>query len=148
VLDEFAEADAAGVGADGDVELFGEEVDGEDLVDAAEAAGVDLAELKATGLHELFEEDAVLAVLAGSNTDAEGIDGAGDGGVAEDIVGAGGFFDPEWLEAGEGLHVVDGLVNVPPLVGVHHELAVVADLLADDGAAADVVGEVTADLNL
>ena len=44
VLDELAKADAAGVGADGDVELCGEEEHGEVFVHADEPAGVDLTE--------------------------------------------------------------------------------------------------------
>ena len=45
VLDVLAQADAAGVRADGDAELGRHQDDREHLVDAADAAGVDLADV-------------------------------------------------------------------------------------------------------
>ena len=47
----------------------GEKEDGDDFVDAAEAAGVDLADGDCAGREELFEHDAVLAHFACGNTD-------------------------------------------------------------------------------
>src|SRR5215204_3030709 len=64
VLHILAEADAARVRADGHAELLGHEQHGQHLVDAAEAATVDLAEADGPGLQELLEHDAVVAVLA------------------------------------------------------------------------------------
>ena len=52
VLDVFAQADAAGMRADGDAELGGEQDDRERLVDAADAAGVELADVDRLGLEE------------------------------------------------------------------------------------------------
>ena len=68
-------------------------------------------------------------------------------GVAEDVVGAGGFFDPPGVEGREVAHVGDGFADVPALVGVHHELVGRADLLADDGGAAEIVGGIAADFD-
>ena len=65
VLDVLAQADAAGVRADGHAELGGQQQDGEDLVDAAEPAAVDLADADGVRLEELLEHDPVVAVLAG-----------------------------------------------------------------------------------
>ena len=92
MLDVLAEADAAGVRADGDVELCGEEDDGEILIDAGYTAGVELEDVDGLGLEELLEHDAVVAVLAGG--DADRGDFAANAGVAEDVVGAGGLFHP------------------------------------------------------
>src|ERR1700721_421886 len=100
MLDVLAEADSTGVGADGDVELGGEENDGEVLIDSGDAAGVDLADVDGVGLEELLEDDAVLDVLAGGNADGGGF--AADAGVAEDVVGAGGFFHPPGVDGSEG----------------------------------------------
>ena len=44
--------------------------------------------------------------------------------------------------ARELAHPGDRLVDVPHLIGVHHQLAVGPDLLADERRAAHVVGEV------
>ena len=98
VLDVLAEADAAGVRADGDVELCGEEDDSQILVDAGYAAAVELKDIDGLGLEELLEHDAVVAVLAGG--DANRRDFAANAGVAENVVGAGGFFHPPGVQYG------------------------------------------------
>ena len=69
VLDVFAEADAARVGADRHAELRGHEQDRQHLVDPAHAAGVDLADADGVRLQELLEDDPVLAGLAGGHPD-------------------------------------------------------------------------------
>src|SRR5215469_13652756 len=51
MLDIFAEADAAGMRADGNAELLRQEQDRQHLVDPAQAAGIDLAEIDGAGLH-------------------------------------------------------------------------------------------------
>ena len=98
------------------------------------------------GLHELLEEDAILAVLAGGNADAG--DFAADAGVAEDVVGAGGLFHPPWIELLKLAGAEDGFFDVPLLVGVHHELVGGADFFTDEAGAALVVGGVTANFQL
>ena len=72
VLNHLAEADASRVGADGDADLGGHEVDGEDVVEAAHPGRVDLAELHGAALQELLEHDAVLAHLPGGHADTWG----------------------------------------------------------------------------
>ena len=93
VLDMFAESDTAGVRADRYAAFGGHEEHGEDLVDSSEPTTVDLDELDCFGLQELFEQHAVLAALPGGHPD--GSDGPGDGRMAENIIWAGGFLDPE-----------------------------------------------------
>jgi para-nitrobenzyl esterase len=143
VLDVFAEADAAGVGADRDAEFGSEEDDGEVLVDAGKAAAIDLTDVEGAGLKELLEEDAILALLAGGDADAG--DFAADAGVAEDVVGAGGLLHPPRVELLELANAENRVVDVPFLVGVHHEAAVGADFGADQSSAAEVIGGVAAD---
>lgn len=93
VDDVLAQAHAAGVRADDDAELGGHEEDGEDLGDAGETAGVDLADVDRVGLQELLEDHAVVRVLAGCDADAVGLQRLSDGCVPEDIIGCCGLFD-------------------------------------------------------
>ena len=95
MLDVFAETDATRMRADGDVEFGGEEDDGEVLVDSGYAATIELEDVDGPGLEELLEHDAVVAVFAGR--DADFGDFAADAGVAENVVGVGGFFHPVWV---------------------------------------------------
>ena len=57
---------------------------GDDFVYAAEAAGVDLANVDGPRGEELLEHYAVLAHFAGCDADAVGLEGFADGFVAED----------------------------------------------------------------
>jgi len=70
MLRVFRESYAAAMGYDRDTEFCGYEEDGEDFVDAADAAGVDLADVDGAGLDELLEHYAVLAHFACGNADA------------------------------------------------------------------------------
>src|SRR4029453_8719145 len=63
MLHELAESDTARVRADRHAELGRHENDGEILVDAAEAATVDLAEADGAGLEQLLEQHTVGAVF-------------------------------------------------------------------------------------
>lgn len=67
-----------------DVEFGSHEQDGNDFVDAAETARVDLADVDGPGGEELLEHDAVLAHFAGGDADIVGLEGVVDGFVAED----------------------------------------------------------------
>ena len=120
MLGVFGQPDAAGMWHDGDVEFLGHEQHGEDLVDAAEAAGVDLADVDGARLQELLEDHAVLAHLAGGDADAERGEGFADGGVAEHVVGRSRLFDKPGLKFGQVLHVGDCFGDGPDLVGVDH----------------------------
>lgn len=146
VLDEFAQSDAARVRADGDAELGGEQQDRQVLVYAADAGRVYLEDVEGARLEQLLEDDAVLDVFAGGDLDRG--DGRADGGVAQHVVGAGGFLDPVRVELGEGLGPADRLGHVPALVGVDRHADVGSDDRTGHPAAADVVVEVGADLQL
>ena len=146
MLDVLAQADSSGVGADRHTELRGEQQDGEVLVHSADTTAIDLADVDCAGLHELLEHNAVVAVLAGS--DADGGDLAANAGVAEDVVRAGGLFHPPRVHFGEGAGALDGFKHTPLLVGIDHQLAGRANLLANDAGAAEIVFGQAADLEL
>ncbi len=146
VLDVLAEADAAGVGADGNVEFCSHEKDGEVFVDAGDAAAVDLADVDGAGLEQLLEHDGVVAVFAGGNAGGSGF--AADAGVAEDVVRAGGLFHPPDIYGGELAGALDRFDDSPLLVGVDHHAVFGADFFADDAGAAKVVCRVAADFEL
>src|SRR5215218_830846 len=69
MLDVLAQSHTAGVRTDGHAEFCRHQEHGDDLVDAAEAAGVYLAERDGISLQELLEKDAVLAMLARGDAD-------------------------------------------------------------------------------
>lgn len=109
------------MGDNRDTEFASQQQDGETFVYAADSAGVGLEDGECAGLQELFEHDSVLTHFAGCDADgAVGCVGEGfaDGGVAEDVVGGGGFFDEPGLELGEFLHVLDGFGDGPNLDNV------------------------------
>lgn len=84
VLRVLGQPHAAAVRHDGHVELGGHQQDGDDFVDAAQPARVDLADVDGAGLQELLEHDAVLAHFARGHADVVGGQGGADGFVAED----------------------------------------------------------------
>ena len=61
MLHVLAQPDAARMRAGGHAELGRHQQDGQDLVDSAEPAGVDLADIDGAGLEQLLEDDAVQA---------------------------------------------------------------------------------------
>src|ERR687893_3028002 len=146
VLDVLAQSDATCVRADGHAELRSHQEHGDDLVDAAETAGIYLAERDGIGLQELLENDAVLAVLA--RGDADRCNRLGYASVAKDVVWARRLLDPPRVEYFQALHVLDGLIHVPDLVGVHHQGAVGSYLIPDQGGPPHVVLDVPSNLHL
>ena len=145
VLHQLAQSDAARVRAHRHAELGGEQQDRQVLVDARHARGVDLHEVDRAGLEQLLEHDAVGDVFAGGDLDRL----AGPyGGVAEDVVGAGRFLDPVRLVRRQRGHPLHRVGDVPPLVGVDGDPDVRSDGLPGQREPADVVAEVSADLQL
>src|SRR4029453_6823873 len=96
MLDELAEPDAACVWTDRDSELRRHQDDRQVLVDAAETAAVDLAEVDGFSLEELLENNPVLRVLAGG--DANRTYTLPDCGVPGHVVRGGGRLGPEEIE--------------------------------------------------
>ncbi len=145
VLDQLAESDAARVRADGHLELGREQQDRQVLVDSGDACRVDLDEVDGPGLEQLLEHDTVGDVLAGGDLDR--LAGA-HGGVAEDVVGTGRLLDPVRVERRERGHPLHRVGDVPALVGVDGDPYAGADGVPGERQPADVVGDVSADLQL
>ena len=144
MLHEFAEPNATGVGAHRNTELFGHQVHGDDLVRPRKACRIELAEVDRFGLEHLLEEHPVHAVLTRRN--ANGGNRLADSSMTEHVIRACRFFNPQRIKLSERFHPVNGLVDVPNLVGVDHELRVGTDHFAGNTAATDVLLEIRTDL--
>src|SRR5947209_19228568 len=116
MLDIFTETNAARVWTDRDAEFGGHEENRQVLVYSADAAGIDLADADGVGLKELLEDDAILHMFAGGNTNRR--DCTRNHGVAKNVIRAGGLFNPEGVESPQGFHCCDSLVHLPHLVCV------------------------------
>src|SRR5689334_13516318 len=146
MLHVLAQTHTAGVRTHGNAELRRHQHYREHFVHAAEATAVDLTKSNRLRLHQLLEDHAILALLAGRDADRR--DGFGDPRVAQHVVGARRLLDPPWIEPRELAHVLDCLVDVPHLIRVEHQLALLADRLAHDLQATLVVLQVATDLDL
>lgn len=109
------------------------------------AGRVDLDEVDGPGLEQLLEHDPVGDVFAGGHLHR--LPGA-DGGVAEDVVGAGGLLDPVRFVRGERGHPAHRLGHVPALVGVDGDPDVGTDGLTGELHAPHVVVQIAAHLEL
>lgn len=78
-----------------------------DFIQTTKTTSIHLDVIQRLGLQELLEHDAILTVLASGDFDVVLAKGGADIGVAEDVVGGGGFFDEPGLELFEMLHVLD-----------------------------------------
>ena len=93
VLDELAQADAAGVRADRDAELRGHQHTARISLTLPSRQESSWQKSIASGLEHLLEQHPVHAVLAGRHPDRG--DGPADRGVTEHVVGAGRLLDPQ-----------------------------------------------------
>jgi len=142
----LAQTHAAGVRADGLVELLCQQVFEHDLLRTGHSGGVNLHDAEGVGLQVLLVQNAALHLFAGG--DLDGIDGARNRGVANHVIRAGRLLDPRQIEVVELVDPVDGGGNIPHLVGVHGEAHVGADGLTGLGQAAQIVIDILADLKL
>src|SRR5258706_16339297 len=99
MLDELAQANAPSMWAHRDAELLRHEVDREDLVDARQPGGIQLAVVDRRCLEHLLEEHAVHSMLAAGHADRR--HRPPDRGVTEHVVRTGRFLDPQWSELRE-----------------------------------------------
>src|SRR5215472_10809194 len=128
VLGVLAEAETTRVRTDRNVEFRRQQKNRERFAESAEATVVELAEIDRTGLHQLLEDDAVGTMFAGRHPDW--MNRVANRGMTENIVGAGGLFDPQWMELRERAHQGDGLADIPRLVRIHHHKSLAANFLA------------------
>ncbi len=130
MLGVLAQPDAAGVRADRNAELRGEEKNRQHLVDSPQPATVELADIDRLELEELLEYDAVLDVLAGR--DPEGCDCGADSQMPDDIVRACRLLDPPRIDLGKAFDGMDRLLDSPSLICVQREQTLGADRVADE----------------
>ena len=130
---------------DGNLKLSCQQHDGEQLIDASHSTRVDLAKLHASTLQELLEHDPIGNRFTGRHSNRR--DGFGDGRMSQDIVGGRRLLDPERIEPGQFLHLGDCLGNIPDLIGIHHQVTVLADLFSNQRGASNVVLKVRSHLH-
>src|SRR4029434_5965263 len=106
----------------------------------------DLTEANRARLEQLLEHDPVLTRLP--CRDADRRHGLRNRRVTKDVGGARRLLDPPRIEWRELLRPSNRFVDVPLLVGVDHEPAVGANLLANDPQSADIVLQVAAHFDL
>ena len=143
MLHQFAQSDSAGVRADGNSELGGQEQDGKVLVDSAHTCRIDLYDIDRAGPEQLLEHDPVGHRLAGRYT--HGLNSFADLSVPKDVVGAGRLFNPPRLVIRECSNPFHGLGDLPPLVGVDSDTDVFTDSCTGQGEAPPILVEVGAD---
>ena len=146
MLHIFAQPDASGMRPHRQAELGCHQLHRQHLVQPAQAATVDLHEVDGPVGDELLEQNPVLAHLARRHLDRG--NGLADLAMAEHVVGAGRFLDEQWPREGEGANPFDGLIDLPDLVGVDHDVRGLAQFLAGDRQAPDVVVEAAPHLEL
>src|SRR5690349_14370811 len=105
--------------ADRNAEFSGHQENRQDFVDASNAAGIDLADADGVLLKELLEDDTILHVLTGGNTDWRYC--SCNGSMTENIIWTGGLLNPERIKGCQVLHCGDSFGYVPYLVGVEHQ---------------------------
>ena len=145
MLHIFTQANAAGMRPDGEIVFGGHQLNCEDFVQSSETAGVNLNDVNGVIGDELFEEDAVLAAFACRDLDRGYV--FTDGTVSENVIGAGGLFDEEGAGEGEGIDPGNSFVDLPDLIGVDHDVCIVAEFFTDDGEAPNVIVKVSSDFD-
>ena len=116
------------------------------FVDASQTTAIYLAEADRTCLQQLLEHHTVLAVFAGSH--ANGRNRARDGRVSQHVVRRSRLLDPKRTELRQLLHEADCFVNIPDLVGIHHQLALPPNLLANQTRATQVIRQIAPHFHL
>src|SRR3954453_6399168 len=130
----------------GYAKLGREKEDRDVLVDSSDPGSVELQYVQRAGGEHLFEHDAVGDVLAGR--DEHWRDPVPNLCVAEDVVGARRFFDPQRPELGQLAHPVDRLTNLPTLIGVDANVDVRPHARPGNAHPANVFLDITPNLEL
>ena len=121
-------AEAVAVGDDADAVGGGEGADFEQFGGAAAPFGVGLDDFDGVGLEEAVDFPAAVEVFAGGDGDGGG---ARELGEVFELVGDEGFLDPVGAGGFGGFGPVDGVLEVPAVVGVEHDFGVVAEGFAE-----------------
>src|SRR6266567_831772 len=137
MLHILAQANAAGVRADRNLELCSQQENGEVLIYACHATAIDLAYVDGLGLEELLEHDPVVAVL--SCRDAHRRRLCAYACMAENVIRAGRLLHPPQVQLGQLPCTGNSLLDAPPLVGIDHQLVGPPNLFAHQPAAPQIV---------
>src|SRR5680860_51462 len=115
----LAKPHSTGMRTYGNIEFGSHQQNRQYLVHTPYAAAIDLADSDGTGLHQLFEHHAILTMLP--RGDMYRGNGLGNFGMPKNIIGTRRLLDPPWIEFRQLFHICNSLVDIPFLVGVHHE---------------------------
>src|SRR5271156_6303285 len=130
MLDILAQAYAASVWADGDIELRSHQNDRQILVHSAQPTAVDLTYVDSPGLHQLFEHDAVRAMFSSRNAHIRDL--TANASMTENVVGTCRLLHPPGIYFREFTCSDYRFVHIPLLIGVHHQLPRWSDLLPNE----------------
>ena len=111
-----------------------------------DATTVNLTDIDCTRLEQLAEDDAILAVLAGS--DANGCDRGTDARVPQNVVGIGWLLHPPGLQLRQFTDASDRLADAPLLVCIHHQLVGPSNLFSNQASAPNNLKECRPTFNL
>src|SRR5438105_166496 len=144
MLDIFAQSNAAGMRADRYAKFSCHQQDDDHLVQTAESRAINLTKVDRPCLEKLFKHHTVMTMLAGCYPDRRDL--FSNRSMLQNVVRAGRFFDPPRFKFRQTTHVAYGLLDIPNLVGVHHELALPTNLLPQNSSATNVLFDIAADL--
>ena len=60
-------------------------------------------------------------------------------GMTENVIWTCRFFDPPWIKGGQLFHFSDALFYAPHLIGIHHQMTIVSNLLTKNRCTAHIV---------
>src|SRR6266581_1285745 len=111
MLHIFAQANPSRMWADRNTEFGSHKENCQNLVYPANAAGIDLANTDGVGLKKLLEDDAILYMLTGGNSNWRNC--SCNRGMSKNIIRAGGFFNPERVKCRQESHCSDRIAYIP-----------------------------------
>src|SRR5690348_2335796 len=97
--------------ADRNAEFSSQKKYRQNLIYPTHATGIDLADPNCIGLKELFEDNTILHMFTGGNSNWR--EGTSNRGMPENIIRASGLFNPERVKNCQLLCCADGLVHIP-----------------------------------
>ena len=145
MLNIFAKPDSAGMWTNRHAELCRHQQHGQHLIHSAETTAIDLTETDRVGLHQLFEDHPVLTMFAGRH--ANGLDRTRNLRMAQHVIGRGRLLYPIRVEGGQLFHPINRLIHIPNLIGIHHQLSVRTDLLANQARSSHIIVEISPDFH-
>src|SRR5215470_15373966 len=124
VLDVFAQSNSSAMRTDRYAKFFCHQHE-DSFVQSTKASYIKLADVYCAGLQHLLEHDPFLAVLAGGNEDWS--DCFTNPRTAQDLIRTCWLLDPIGIELSKLPHRCDGFVDLPVLIGIHHQESIWAN---------------------